>query len=153
MKKIKNKLFEKILNLYPPFLGAGIKIEMPNSDMSEFNVSMNLTRLNKNYVGSHYGGSLYSMCDPFFMLILLEKLGKEYIVWDKSASIDFLRPGKGRVHAHFTISDEQVQEIIKLVDKDGKCEPEFDVEVKNKEGKNVARVHKKLWVKKKESQT
>lgn len=149
MKKIKQYFIKKALNLYPPFLGAGIKIDLPNGDFSAFDISMNLTKLNRNYVGVHYGGSLYSMCDPFFMLILMHKLGKSYIVWDKSAAIDFLRPGTQKVFANFRIDDEKVSEIIKEVELSGKAEPEFEVFVTNGESKNIARVYKKLWVKKK----
>lgn len=89
------------------------------------------------------------MCDPWFMLVLIKQLGREYLVWDKAASIRFVRPGKGRVKAVFEISREKVEEIKAAVENDGKVEPEFHVDVKNEDGEVVARVHKTLWVKKK----
>lgn len=89
------------------------------------------------------------MCDPWFMLVLIKQLGREYLVWDKAASIRFIRPGKGRVKAVFEISKDKVEEIKAAVESDGKVEPEFHVDVKNEDGEVVARVHKTLWVKKK----
>lgn len=110
---------------------------------------MKLTRFNKNYVGTHFGGSLYSMCDPFYMLILMQHLGREYLVWDKSASIDFRRPGRTKVKAYFKISEERIKSIIDEVDELGKCEPIFNVDVLDENEKLVATIEKKLWVKKK----
>ncbi len=107
---------------------------------------MRLRWWNRNYVGTHFGGSLYSMCDPFFMLILLERLGPEFIVWDKAASIRFRRPGKGTVSARFHISDERVAEIRQEVLEEGVVEPTFRTEVLNQEGKVVAEVEKLLYV-------
>ena len=136
------------MNLYPPYLGAGVKIK-GSSDGLVYDVSMKLTLMNRNYVGTHFGGSLYSMCDPFYMLILLKILGSEYLVWDKAAGIEFKKPGKGRVRAHFEISQAEVDDIIKQVHANGKYEPKFQVDILNEEGEVVAIVNKTLWVKRK----
>src|SRR4051812_33729390 len=80
-------------NLYPPFFAAGIRIERISPDFREMDIGMKLHWYNKNYVGTHFGGSLYAMTDPFFMMILIQKLGSDYIVWDKGAKIDFKKPG------------------------------------------------------------
>lgn len=149
MRTIKNFFIRHIFKIYLPFLGAGVKVRLPNDDFSEFKVSMKLTVFNQNYVGVHFGGSLYSMCDPFFMLILMHKLGEKYIVWDKSASINFIRPGKSTVFAHFKIDDSEVEMIKKQVEEHGKYEPVFDAYILDENGKNIAAVSKRLWVKKK----
>jgi Domain of unknown function (DUF4442) len=78
-----------LLNIWPPFLGAGIRLRRIAPDWKAIDVEMKLRWWNRNYVGTHYGGSLYSMADPFLMLMLIENLGKDYIVWDKAASIRF----------------------------------------------------------------
>lgn len=137
------------MNLYPPFLGAGVRVRVVDEKKLTVEVKMDLTVFNKNYVGTHFGGSLYSMVDPFYMLILMRKLGREYIVWDKSAQIDFKRPGDGLVEAFFEITDQQVEDIKVAVETKGKHEPVFEVLVKNKNGGTVASVSKTLWVKKK----
>lgn len=137
------------MNFYPPFVGAGVRIKMTDEKELSLKVSMPLKVTNKNYVGVHFGGSLYSMTDPFFMLILMNKIGKDYIVWDKKASIQFKRPGKGTVTALFEISKEKVEEIKEAVKTHGKWEPEFSVDIKNEDDQVVASVKKTLWVKKK----
>jgi acyl-coenzyme A thioesterase PaaI-like protein len=149
LARLKEKYLLKLINMYPPYIGAGVSVRPLNLEETTLEVSMKLRPWNQNYVGTHFGGSLYSMCDPWFMLVLIKQLGREYLVWDKAASIRFIRPGKGRVKAVFEISKDKVEEIKAAVESDGKVEPEFHVDVKNEDGEVVARVHKTLWVKKK----
>ena len=137
------------LSLYPPFLGAGIRVRRISEDFRTIDVEMPLRFWNRNYVGTHFGGSLYSMCDPFFMVMLIENLGPDYIVWDKAATIRFKKPGKGVMKATFTLSPERVEEIRRQADSQEKVEPTFQVVVTDAEGKVVAEVDKLLYVKKK----
>jgi hypothetical protein len=137
----------RLLNLYPPYVGAGVRVRS-SADLSTFDVRMKLSRWNRNYVGTHFGGSLYTMCDPY-MLILFEKLGRDYIVWDKAATIRFRRPGKGTVRARFQIPPERIEEIRAAADQGGKVEPVFTVEVRDDQGEVVAEVEKLLYVRKK----
>jgi len=138
------------LNVWPPFLGAGIRVRRLASDWTEIDVEMKLRWWNRNYVGTHYGGSLYSMADPFFMLMLIENLGKDYIVWDKSASIRFKRPGRGTVSASFRLSPEQVSEIKQALNSQEKIERAFTVEVKDESGSVIAVIEKLLHVRRKD---
>ena len=120
-------------------------------DFRTITVRMRLRFWNRNYVGTHFGGSLYSMCDPFFMLILMEHLGPGYVVWDKAATIRFRRPGKGTVQATFHIPEQRIAEIRAASDREGKVEPEFRVEVVNEKGDVVAEVEKLLYVRRKDA--
>lgn len=138
---------ERLINFYPPLLGAGIRVN--HIDQLTTRVVMKLTALNRNIVGTHFGGSLYAMCDPWFVLILMRALGTGYIVWDKAANIQFLQPGRGTVTATFHIPQERVDEIRSAADTNRKIEPTFTVEVLDAEGKAVARVEKLLYVRKK----
>ena len=146
----KQKLF-KLLSYWPPFLGAGIKVTHVSDSFDTIEVEMKLSRLNKNYVGTHFGGSLYSMCDPFYMLMLIQLLGPKYIVWDKAAAIRFKKPGRGTVKARFHIPLNKVDEIRKAADSNPKVEPEFLVHVIDHEGTIIAEVTKLLYVKKSDS--
>jgi hypothetical protein len=137
------------LNLYPPFLGAGIRVRRISEDFRTVDVEMPLRFWNRNYVGTHFGGSLYSMCDPFFMVMLLENLGPDYIVWDKAATIRFKKPGKGLMKATFNLPPEKIEEIRSQAASQGKVEPQFQVVVTDAEGNVVAEVDKLLYVKKK----
>ncbi len=150
VKTILKRNLRMLLNLWPPFLGAGIRIQRLASDWKEIDVEMKLRRWNANYVGTHYGGSLYSMADPFFMVMLIENLGKDYIVWDKAASIRFKKPGRGTVSASFRLSEEQVDEIRQALNSQEKIERVFTVEIKDESGSAVAEVEKLIHIRRKD---
>jgi hypothetical protein len=148
MASFSQRMMLRLVNLWPPIAGAGIRVHW-GSDMKSVDVEMKLRVWNRNFVGTHYGGSLYSMCDPFYMLMLIKHLGPEYVVWDKAASIRFRKPGKGKVRAEFRISDAQLEDIREQLKTLPKYEPTFTVEVKNEAGEVVAEVEKVLHVRKK----
>jgi Domain of unknown function (DUF4442) len=150
VKKILKKNMRRLINLWPPFLGAGIRVTRLDADWRAVDVEMKLRRWNRNYVGTHYGGSLYSMTDPFYMVMMIENLGREYVVWDKSASIRFRKPGRGTVRAEFRLTDEEIEEIRAAMQKEEKIEREFGVEVKDAEGVVIAEVRKVLHFRKRE---
>jgi hypothetical protein len=110
---------------------------------------MPLRFYNRNYVGTHFGGSLYSMVDPFYMLMLINILGPDYIVWDKAANIRFKKPGKGVMKATFELTEEKIAEIRAAAETQPKVEPQFQVIIKDEEGNVVAEVDKLLYVRKK----
>lgn|SRR5438128_135045 len=139
-----------LMNLWPPFLGAGIRVKRLQPDWKEIDVEMKLRLWNTNYVGTHYGGSLYSMADPFYMLMLIENLGPEYIVWDKSATIRFRKPGRGKVSVHFRLSDQQIDEIREGLKTEGKIERMFTIDVKDESGTVIAEVQKLVHVRRKQ---
>lgn len=134
------------LNLYPPYLGAGVRVRHISADFREVRVKMGLNLFNRNYVGTQFGGSLYSMTDPFFMLMLMENLGREYIVWDKAANIEFVSPGKGPVYAEFRIDQRLLDEIREHTAGGAKYLPRLHAEVRDAQGTLVARVQKTLYV-------
>lgn len=142
----KARLLRWVLNLYPPYLGAGVRVRHIGADFRQVRVKMGLGWYNRNYVGTQFGGSLYSMTDPFFMLMLMENLGRDYIVWDKAASIDFIAPGKGPVYADFSLETQLLEEIRARTAGGDKHLPELQVEVRDGAGTLVARVHKTLYV-------
>lgn len=135
-----------VMNLYPPYLGAGVRIRQISADFREVQVSMGLGWYNRNYVGTQFGGSLYSMVDPFFMLMLMENLGRDYIVWDKAAAIDFIAPGKGPVFARFSIDQALLDEVRQQTATGEKYLPQLQVEIHDDSGTLVARVDKTLYV-------
>ena len=142
------RLMLRAINIWPPFLGAGIRVRW-SPERKAVDVEMKLRFWNRNYVGTHYGGSLYSMTDPFYMLMLMEKLGPGYIVWDKAASIRFRKPGKGRVKAEFRLTEEQLEDIRTTLATHEKYEPTFVVQVKDDSGEIVAEVQKVLHIRRK----
>ena len=138
----------RAINIWPPFLAAGIHVRW-GADMRSAEVEMRMHFWNRNYVGTHYGGSLYSMTDPFYMLMLMEDLGRDYIVWDKAATIRFRKPGKGTVRAEFRLTQEQLDDIRSTLASQEKYEPTFLVEVKDSTGTVVAEVQKVIHIRRK----
>jgi acyl-coenzyme A thioesterase PaaI-like protein len=138
-----------LLNIYPPYVGAGVKIEYIREDWKELKVSMVLRWYNRNAVGTHFGGSLYSMTDPHIMLLLMNSLGRDYIVWDKSAEIDFVKATKKKVYCTVAITDEIINEIKDKTANGDKYYPEFTLKIIDGEENLIARVKKVLYVKKK----
>ena len=138
------------VNFWPPFLGAGIRVVHIASDMKAIDVEMKLRWWNANYVGTHFGGSLFAMTDAFYMLMLIAKLGPEYIVWDKAASIRYRKPGKGTVRAEFRITDAQLDDIREKLKRLPKYEPVFLVDVKDADGVVIASVEKGLHIRRKQ---
>jgi len=133
-------------NLWPPFFAAGIRVRYIGEDYRSVRVEMPLRWYNRNYVRTHFGGSLYSMTDPWFMIMLLHVLGKDYHVWDRAARIEYLAPGRGTVFAEFSLDEEMIANIRRQTAQGEKHLPEFCVEVKDEAGLVVARVHRQLYV-------
>jgi len=145
----RSKHLRRWINLWPPFLGAGIRVQRIAPDMKTIDVEMKLRWWNANYVGTHFGGSLFAMTDAFYMLMLMANLGRDYIVWDKAATIRYRKPGKGTVCAEFRLSDSQIDDIREELKTLPKYEPSFIVEVKDESGMVIAEVKKLLHVRKK----
>lgn len=143
---MRKELLLKFINYWPPYWGSGIRVVNVSPDNLSIDVELKLRFWNKNYVGTLFGGSLYAMTDPFFMMILLKNLGRDYIVWDKAAAIRFKKPGKGTVRAHFHIPRDEVDAIRAAADANYKVEPQFTVNVVDEDGDVVAEIDKLLYV-------
>ncbi len=135
-----------VLNLYPPYLFAGVQVTKIDPGWRELHASMKLHWFNQNAVGTHFGGSLYSMVDPHLMLLLMQTLGGDYVVWDKSAEIEFHKPGKGRVHSIIRITDEDLDEIRRKTEGGDVYRPRFELALRDEDDDIVATVIKVLHI-------
>jgi acyl-coenzyme A thioesterase PaaI-like protein len=142
-------VFRVIMNCWPPFLGTRIHIESIAPDWRTLRMRMKLSMRNKNYVGSHFGGGLFAMVDPFYMVMLMNILGRDYLVWDKAATIEFVAPGRTTVYADFHITDQMLSEIYQHTASGEKFEPTYLIEILDAQGKRVARVSKTIYIRKK----
>ncbi len=140
------RLFRLALTWFGPFWGTGIRVAEVTPGFGRITIEMRSRWYNRNAFGTHFGGSLYAMCDPFYCLALVAKLGPKYVVWDQAARIEFVRPGRGTVRAVFEWSDTQIQEIMASAASGQKVLPERELEVTDESGNVVARVHKTLYV-------
>lgn len=143
------RLFRLLMNLYPPYLGTGIRVMRISADYSELDVRMGLHWYNRNAVGTQFGGSLYAMADPFLMLMLMRQIGRGYVVWDQSAQIDFIAPGRGAVHAKFRMPPAEVERLRGEAAGGQAIRPEYRVEIVDDHGTVVAAVRKTLYMRRK----
>ena len=138
--------FRRLLNLWPPFLVNSIRVQSLAHDYSEAVVALRLRPWNRNYVKSQFGGNLFAMTDPFWMLLAMHRLGNDYYVWDQAASIDFVAPGREHVYARFHLDDATVDELRAAAAGGDKVLCWFENEICTASGEVVARVRKQLYV-------
>ncbi len=141
--------FRWMLNLWPPFLFAGVRLLSLAPDYSHCRVRLRLHWFNRNYVGTHFGGSLFAMTDPFLMLLAIQRLGREYLVWDQAAEIQFVKAVREDVFAEFRMDDATVAELRVEAAEGEKHLRWFDIAVTTASGETVARVRKQLYVRRK----
>ncbi|MBT8082728.1 MAG: DUF4442 domain-containing protein [Gammaproteobacteria bacterium] len=146
------KLVRKV-NWYPPYLGMGIRVRTWADDCTRFEVELRSRWYNRNLFGTHFGGSLYAMADPFFVFIVTLNFGKGYIVWDKSAGIEFLKPARGTILGTFEIAKDELDAMRREVDALGKNTYHFEADLVDEQGNAVARVSKEIYVRVKDQRT
>jgi acyl-coenzyme A thioesterase PaaI-like protein len=152
-RRYKNKIPQwlgvKLINAWPPFMGAGIAIRDVSDDFKHIRVELKRSWYNINYVGVQFGGSIYAMVDPFYMLMLMHNLGDDYIVWDKAAQISFLKPGRSSLFAEFNIDERLISEIQEKTAGGAKHVFELPIAITDNDGERVAHVVKTLYVRRK----
>ena len=138
------------MNLWPPLLFSGIRIRHISDDFRAVDVELRERFYNKNYVGCHFGGSLFAMTDPFWILMVMRNLDRSFTVWDRSAEIVFLRPGRGTVSASFRLTEEALDDIrVNTAEQGATYLRSFPVDIVNSDGDPVARVTKTLHIRRK----
>jgi acyl-coenzyme A thioesterase PaaI-like protein len=138
--------FRRLLNWWPPFLFNSIRVQYVSDDWTEAQVVLRLRPWNRNYVRTQFGGNLFAMVDPFWMLLVMHQLGHEHYVWDKAGAIDFVAPGREDVFAHFKLEPATVDELRAAAAGGDKVLRWFETEVKTAEGEVIAIVRKQIYV-------
>lgn len=146
-------LFRRLVNLWPPLWGAGIKVEVISEDWMYARIRLALRFYNRNFVGTQFGGSLFAMTDMMYMLMLLHHIGDRHWVWDKSAEIEFVKPGKGPVYAEFRLTKDRIESIAEAAASKEKHFEQFEIEVKDSSGELIARVGRLVYVRQKPNKT
>lgn len=136
----------RLINFWPPFLFTGIRVLELADDWTRVTVRLGLHFWNRNYVGTQFGGTLFAMTDPWWMLLAMHRLGQRYLVWDKAGAIEFVAPGKADVYAQFVLEESVVEELRAAAADGSKVLRWFEVDVKTADGTVVARVRKQLYV-------
>jgi len=137
------------MNFFPAYRGSGAHVDYIASDFREVRIHLPLNWRTRNYVGTIFGGSLYAALDPVYMIQLIHLLGREYIVWDKAATIRFRKPGRSTLFATFRIDDAQLDEIRAATAVGQSVDRTFVAQLVDKEGVVHVEVEKLIYVKKK----
>ncbi|PJZ84253.1 YiiD C-terminal domain-containing protein [Leptospira harrisiae] len=140
--------FKKAINLYSPFWGSGIKVLQYNKEKQQINVQLKMNFFNKGYMGTHFGGSLYSMCDPFYVYLLMKNLGSNYMVWDKRAEIEYINKNNNSVFAKFEVSENDIENIKSRLSKQKKIDYTFTINVTDSKENTIALVKKIIYIRK-----
>jgi hypothetical protein len=140
------RLFRVILNLWPCIRGTGVRVDRISADFREIDVRLPLNWRTRNRVGTIFGGSIYASIDPLYMLMLMEILGHDFIVWDKGASIRFRRPGTRTLYAKLRVPVDLTEEVKRKVLADGEWSFDLPVRYLDKNGVEHAEIQKTLYV-------
>ncbi len=146
------RILEKVLpprlfySYYPPYFFAGIRVLQADSLLRHVRVTLKRHFFSQNYLGYHFGGSLYAMVDPFYMLMLIKNLGPGYVVWDTAASIRFIKAVKEPVYAEFHMEDEEITQLKQELETVRKMTRLYHVEVVTESGEVVAEVEKEIYI-------
>ena len=138
-----------LFRFWPPFRAMGIRVREIAPDFRRVVVELRQRMLNRNWVGTHFGGSMFAMADPFYMIMMMQVLGRDYVVWDKVGTIRFFKPGRGTLTARFELTQAMVDEAVARTAAGDKFEPTYTVDVVNADGETVARVEKTLHIRRK----
>jgi acyl-coenzyme A thioesterase PaaI-like protein len=133
-------------NLWPCYRGTGGRVTFIAGDWREVRVRLPLSWRTRNYVGTIFGGSLYGAVDPFFMIMLMENLGPDVVVWDKAAAIRFRKPGRSALHASFRLEEAELAEIRRLLPTQSKVDRTYMVQLVDAEGVVHADVEKVIHI-------
>ncbi|MFK7786260.1 MAG: DUF4442 domain-containing protein [Crocinitomicaceae bacterium] len=140
------RAFKFFFNISPMYRRTGGRIVSASENLDDIKIKLKLNYKTRNYVGTMYGGHMYSCVDGIYMVQLINLLGKDYVVWDKAATIKFKRPGTSTLFAHFKISEKLLEEIKKDVTNEDEIDLKLDVELVNAEGKTCAEVEKIIYI-------
>jgi acyl-coenzyme A thioesterase PaaI-like protein len=133
-------------NLCPAYRGTGARVTYISSDFREARVKLPLNWRTRNYVGTIFGGSLYGAVDPMYMILLIKILGPDYVVWDKAATIRFVKPGRGTLFARFLVEESGIEEIKKALETAPSIDRVYSVDLTDAQGVVHATTEKTVYI-------
>ena len=136
-------------NCFPAYRGTGARCTYIAADWKEIHIKLPLNWRTRNYVGTIFGGSIYCAVDPMYMIMLIHLLGKDYVVWDKAASIRFRKPGRHTLFARFRIDDTELQHIQQELQQVEKIDRIYLVDLVDEQDTVHATIEKTIHVRRK----
>lgn len=136
-------------NIWPPYLFTGVRVKYISSDFRTAKIKLAKTPFTTNYFGTQFGGTMFSMVDPFCAFMLFRNLGPAYVVWDRRGEIDFEAPGKTALYARVQLEDSVIADLKSRADTGEKVLQWFPIELRDKNGTLVAKVRKQVYIRRK----
>lgn len=137
------------MSLWIPNLFSGIRVRRFADDWTSVTVELHVNVFTRNYVKTAFGGSMQAMTDPYFFMLVMHQIGRDYVVWDTRAEIEFVKPGRGVLTAHFEVSPAAVQELRERARGGAKVLEWFSTDITDRESDVVARVRREVYVREK----
>ncbi len=138
-------------NLFPAYRGTGGRIIYIAADWREVRVALPLNWRTRNYVGTIYGGSIYGVADPIYMIMLIKTLGPRYVVWDKAASVRFRQPGRSTLFGRFVLSDDEIELIRADAAESPKIDRHYSVDLVDTTGAVHATIEKTIQIRQRDT--
>jgi hypothetical protein len=142
--------FRTLMNWYPMYFGTGGKILFWSDDSKEVHLRLKLSLWTYNYVGTIFGGSMFAASDPFYMIMLMNNLGKDYVVWDKSAQIRFRKPAKQTLYAKYTLDTPLLDSIRQEIAEKQEIDKIFRIQWVDKNGVVYSEIERACYIANKE---
>lgn len=143
-------LFKFFFNISPMYRRSTGKVVRVSKGFWEVDVKIPISYKNRNYAGTIFGGSLFSATDPIYMVQLIQIIGTDYIVWDKSSIVNFKRPANTDVFVEFRFSPAEVEQLKADVADQKELDITKMVVIKNASGKVICEIEKTIYVAEKE---
>lgn len=150
-ESMRTRMLRWSFNMFPAYRGTGARIIYIEADFNEVRVKLPLSWRTRNYVGTIFGGSMYGAVDPVYMIMLIQKLGPRYIVWDKAAGIRFRRPGRETLYATFHLDEDEVDAVRAILEERASVERSYTVELVDGGGTVHAVIEKVVHIRRRDS--
>lgn len=138
--------FRWFWNFFPAYRGTGARVLYISADWKDVRIKLPLSWRSRNYVGTIFGGSLYASVDPIYMLMLMNILGRDYVVWDKAAKIRFRKPGKTTLYANFVFTDDELSLIRREAENQNSIDRIYNVNLCDADGTVHVEIEKTLFI-------
>ncbi len=133
-ESFRSRLLRFAFNLYPCYRRTGVRVTYVAADYAEVRIKLPLNWKTRGYWGTTFGGSMYGAIDPVLLVMLARRLGPDYMVWDKAATIDFKKPGRSTLYARFRIEESELDEVRRLLAEQPRIERTYAIELTDAAG-------------------
>lgn len=145
------RLRRHAFNFFPAYRGTGARFTYIADNWREVRIKLPLNWRTRNYVGTIFGGSMYAAVDPVYMVMLINLLGPDYVVWDKAANIRFKKPGQATLYARFVIDEAETEGIKAALLDQPAIDRVYQIDLTDRDGVVHASVEKTIYIRRKKT--